>query len=89
MINRIDGSNVELKIGDAVILRPRPGGDVMDIVLGGRRAVISSFEEDFEGRIHVAVIIDDDPGRDLGQMALPGHRFFYAPDELEPCSPAF
>jgi len=89
VIERIQVSNVELTVGDSVLLRPRPKGDVMDIVLTGRRATISSFEEDFEGKIHVAVTIDDDPGRDLGLLALPGHRFFYAPDELEPCNPGF
>ena len=85
MIERIHVSDVELKVGDAVVLRPKPGGDVMDIVLAGRRATISSFEEDFDGKVHVAVTIDDDPGRDLGRMAQPGHRFFYGPDEIEPC----
>ena len=89
MIERIQVSDVELKVGDSVVLRPKPRGDVIDIVLAGRRATISSFEEDFEGRVYVAVTIDDDPGRDLGQRAQPGHRFFYAPDELEPCHREF
>lgn len=87
MIERIQVSNIELKVGDSVVLRPRPRGDVMDLILAGKRATISSFEEDFEGRIHVAVTIDEDPGRDLGRMAKPGHRFFYGSDELEPCNP--
>ena len=85
MIDRIHLFDVDLKVGDPVILRPKAGGDVMDVVLAGRRATICSFEEDFEGRVYVAVTVDDDPGRDLGQMAQIGHRFFYTPDELEPC----
>ena len=28
--------------------------------------------------------VDDDPGRDLGERRQPGHRFFFAPDEVEP-----
>jgi len=32
----------------------------------------------------VAVTVDDDPGRDLGERRQPGHRFFFAPDEVEP-----
>ena len=35
------------------------------------------------GPVHVAVTLDDDPGRDLGERAL-GHRFFFSPDEVEP-----
>jgi hypothetical protein len=89
MIDRIRISNIEIKIGDTVLLRPRPNGDVFDLVLAGRRATIASFEEDFEGRVHVAVTIEDDPGKDLGVMKQPGHRFFYSPDELEPCSREF
>ena len=28
--------------------------------------------------MHVCVVIDDDPGRDIGLMRQPGHRFFFA-----------
>ena len=28
--------------------------------------------------------VDDDPGRDLGALGQPGHRFFFAPEEVEP-----
>jgi hypothetical protein len=31
-----------------------------------------------------AVVLDDDPGRDLGLLRLPGHRFFFSPEEVEP-----
>jgi hydrogenase maturation protease len=30
------------------------------------------------------VVLDDDPGRDIGLMRQPGHRFFFAPSEVEP-----
>jgi hypothetical protein len=45
--------------------------------------VIASIEQDFENRIHLAVTVDDDPGRDLGLTGKPGHRFFFGPDEVE------
>jgi hydrogenase maturation protease len=64
-----------------VKLRPRPGGDVMDVVLAGRTAVVDVVERDMEGRIHVGVLVDDDPGRDLGER---GHRFFFGLDEVVP-----
>ena len=33
---------------------------------------------------HLAVVLDDDPGRDLGLLRQPGHRFFFSPAEVEP-----
>jgi hypothetical protein len=75
---------VELKRGDRVRLRPRPGADVMDLVLAGKLATIAAIEQDYENRIHVAVTIDDDPGRDLGEEGKIAHRFFFALDEVEP-----
>ncbi len=71
------------KQGDRVRLRPKSGGDVFDVVLAGRVAIIESIEQDFENRVHVAVVIEDDPGKDLGLMRQPGHRFFFSVDELE------
>jgi hydrogenase maturation protease len=32
-------------------------------------------------------VADDDPGRDIGMMRQPGHRFFYFPEEIEPLGP--
>jgi hypothetical protein len=75
---------VRLKQGDRVRLRPRAGGDIFDIALAGKIATIESIEQDYENKIHLAVIVDDDPGRDLGMMRQPGHRFFFHPEEVEP-----
>ncbi|HXW91566.1 MAG TPA: hydrogenase maturation protease [Terriglobales bacterium] len=75
---------VDLKIGDRVRLRPHQGGDVMDIALTGQNATVEGLEQDYEGKIHVGVVLDSDPGRDLGWMRQPGHRFFFDPDEVEP-----
>lgn len=72
-----------LKPGDRVRLKPKPGGDVFDVVLQGRMAIVESVEQDFENRLHIAVVIEDDPGKDLGFMRQPGHRFFFSSDELE------
>jgi len=74
----------ELRRGSRVRLRPRPGADVFDLVLAGRTATVQAVEQDVEGRVLVAVTVDDDPGRDLGGLREPGHRFFFAPAELEP-----
>ena len=74
----------ELRPGDTVRLRPRAGGDVFDLALAGKTAIIESIEQDYEGKPHLAVVLDDDPGRDLGLLRQPGHRFFFGPEEVEP-----
>lgn len=79
---RVDES--EVRPGDRVRLRPRPGGDIFDIALAGRVATIEAIEQDYENKIHVAVVLEDDPGRDLGMLRQPGHRFFFSPEEIEP-----
>jgi len=83
---QIDG--VELKPGDTVRLRPRAGGDIFDLALAGKNAIIDSIEQDYEGNCHFAVILEDDPGKDLGALRQPGHRFFFKPEEVEALKPA-
>ena len=78
----VDG--VQLRRRSRVRLRPRRGGDVWDLVLAGRTAVVEGIEQDLEGNVQLAVTVEDDPGRDLGDMRQPGHRFFFSPDEVEP-----
>jgi hypothetical protein len=78
--------NAELRPGDRVRLQPRARADILDIVLAGKTATIEAIEQDFEGRAYIAVIVDDDPGKDLGALRQPGHRFFFAPEEVEPLS---
>jgi hydrogenase maturation protease len=75
---------VELTRGSRVLVTPRTGGDVLDLALAGRVGVVAGVEQDFEGKVHLAVTFDDDPGRDLGDARFLGHRFFFSPDEVEP-----
>jgi hydrogenase maturation protease len=82
----VDG--VELRARSRVRLKPRAGGDVFDLALAGRTAVIEGIEQDLEGNLKLAVAVDDDPGRDLGLRKQPGHRFFFALDEVEPLAGA-
>jgi hydrogenase maturation protease len=83
----IDG--VTVKQGSRVRLRPKPGGDIMDIALAGKTALIEGIEQDYEGKVHVCVVVDDDPGRDIGMMRQPGHRFFFDAQEVEPLGEEF
>jgi hydrogenase maturation protease len=70
---RIGG--VEIRPGSRVRLRPQARRDAWDSLLAGKAAVVERIEEDLEGAVHVVV--------SLGP-AHPGHRLFFAPDELEP-----
>ncbi len=72
-----------LRAGDRVRLWPRNRADIMDMVLEGRTATVEAIEQDYEQRAHLAVVIDDDPGRDLGMLRQVGHRFFFSPEEVE------
>ena len=56
----------------------------MDIALAGKIAIIEALEQDVENEVHFALVLEDDPGRELGLMRQPGHRFFYGADEVEP-----
>jgi hydrogenase maturation protease len=58
------------------------------MALAGRTAVVESIEQDMEGNVHLAVTVEDDPGRDLGERRQPGHRFFFSPTEVEPLDEA-
>jgi hydrogenase maturation protease len=82
-LDHIEIDDVSVRVGDRVRLRPKEGGDILDIALRGQIAIIESIEEDYEGVQHVSVVVEDDPGRDLGMMRQPGHRFFFTPAEIE------
>jgi hypothetical protein len=75
---------VELKAGSRVRLRPRKGGDVLDMALAGKVAAIESIEQNYEGQFQLAVVLEEDPGRDMGLLRQPGHRFFFGLEEVEP-----
>jgi hypothetical protein len=79
---------VDLRAGSRVRLWPKQKADILDIALAGKVATVEAIERDLDARIYLAVVVDDDPGRDLapdyGIMRQHGHRFFFAVDEIEP-----
>jgi hydrogenase maturation protease len=77
-------AGVEVGRGSRVVLRPRAGADIFDRAIAGKVAVVDRVDEDMEGSVQLAVVVEDDPGRDLGEMRQPGHRFFFSPEEVEP-----
>ena len=82
--DRLSVRGSELRPGSRVRLRPRAGGDIFDLALAGRTAVIEAIEQDTDDNVTLAVVVEDDPGRDLGFARQPGHRFFFSPSEVDP-----
>jgi hypothetical protein len=75
---------VEVMSGSRVRLWPRAGRDIFDIALSGKVAIVEKIEQDFEDRVLLAVSVEDDPGREMVDMPVLGHRFFFSPEEVEP-----
>ena len=75
---------VAVGVGHRVRLWPQKNADIMDIALKGKVAIVEAIERDFENQIHLAVVLEDDPGREFGMLRQPGHRFFFSPAEVEP-----
>ncbi|GER91116.1 hypothetical protein KDW_52780 [Dictyobacter vulcani] len=70
--------------GDHVRLHPHAKADAFDLLLEHRAGRIELIEQDFENRTYLVVTLDDDPGREQeDERILPGHRFFFYPDEVE------
>src|ERR1044072_618580 len=83
-VESVSVSGVEIRQGMRVRLMPLGGGAICDLALAGKIAVVEAIEQDYEGKVHFAVVLEDDPGRDMGMLRQPGHRFFFAPEEVEP-----
>ncbi|HEX3987410.1 MAG TPA: hypothetical protein VHX13_12470 [Acidobacteriaceae bacterium] len=77
---------VEVRCGDRVRLWPAKKADILDIAMNGKIAVIEAIEQDLEDNFQFAVVLEDDPGKDMGLLRQAGHRFFFSPDEIEPLS---
>jgi hypothetical protein len=86
-LERIKANGFELAQGDRVRLHPLGRADVLDVALDGKVGTIEAIEQDFEERIYLAVVLDDDPGRDLGRLRQPGHCFYFGIEEVEPIEP--
>jgi hypothetical protein len=87
-LNHVETDGASLQAGDRVRINPRSRADAMDMMLAGKVGLIEAIEQDAEGRVHLAIVLEEDPGRGLGMMRQPGHRFFYGVDEVEPLKEA-
>ena len=74
----------EVSVGSSVRLHPSAHADAFDMLLDSKTARVEAIQQDYEGRLYVVVTVDDDPGREQeDERILPGHRFFFFPDEIE------
>ena len=85
-VHSVHAFGVDLRVGSRVRLWPQKKADIIDMALEGKVAVIEAIEQDLEDNIQLAVVVDDDPGREFGMLRQPGHRFFFTPSEVEPVS---
>jgi hypothetical protein len=75
----IDG--VRFERGGHVILRPGPDADLHARLVAGRRATIERILIDYDGKVHLGVTIDGDPGQEL--LRETGRHLFFFPPEVE------
>jgi len=68
--------------GRKLLLKPGTDRSVHDRLLDGRRATLERIYIDYDGRAHLAVTVDDDPGQQL--MRATGRYLFFFADEVQP-----
>ena len=76
-----DIGGMRLRQGAKVTLHPSPGADLQARMLDGRTATLERIFTDYDGRIHLGVTIDDDPGQDL--MRETGRYLYFFGEEVE------
>jgi hypothetical protein len=75
----VDG--VTFRRGTHVVLRPDAGTDLHARMAAGRRATIEKILIDYDGRVHLGVTVDDDPGQEL--LRETGRLLYFFPPEVE------
>ena len=82
----------EVRAGTRVRLCPKKRrADAFDAVLDGKTGRVEVIHQDFENRIYLVVTADEDPALEEMQVEsriMPGHLFFFFPEEVEPLGDA-
>jgi len=73
---------VRFRRGGKVRIRPGPEADLHARLLAGRAATIERIMIDYDGRVHLGVTVDEDPGQALLREA--GRYLYFFAGELEP-----
>jgi hypothetical protein len=81
----LDVGDRTFRRGAKVVIRPGPDADIQARMLDGRRATIERIFTDYDGRAHLGLTIDDDPGQEL--MRETGRYLYFFAPELEVVEP--
>ena len=74
-----DVAGKSFRRGGKVVIRPAQNADIQARMLDGRVATIEKIFTDYDGKTHLGVTIDDDPGQEL--MRETGrYLYFFAPE---------
>ncbi len=65
--------------GGKVVLRPGPEADLHARMCAGRTATVERIYIDYDGKVHLGVTVDDDPGQQL-MRETNRFLFFFAPE---------
>jgi hypothetical protein len=80
-----DVDGVTFRRGGTVIIRPGPDADLHARMLDGRTATIERIFTAYDGKTHLGVTIDGDPGQDL--MRDTGRYLYFFAPEVEVVEP--
>ncbi|MEA2210540.1 MAG: hypothetical protein QOF83_488 [Solirubrobacteraceae bacterium] len=76
-----EADGVRFTRGGKLVIRPPAEADIQARMLDGRRATLERLYTDYDGRLHLGVTIDDDPGQEL--MRETGRYLYFFPQEVE------
>jgi hypothetical protein len=77
--DEIEADGKFFRRGGKVILRPAPEADLHARMAAGRTATVERIYVDLDGKVHLGVTIDDDPGQEL-MRETNRLLFFFAPE---------
>jgi hypothetical protein len=78
---QVDVGSKTFRRGGKVVIRPGPDADLHARMLDGRAATIERIFTDYDGKTHLGLTIDDDPGQDL--MRETGRYLYFFAHEVE------
>lgn len=78
-VAEVDG--IRLERGGKLLIRPGADADIQARMLDGRTATLERILTDYDGRVHLGVTIDDDPGQEL--MRESGRFLYFFAQEVE------
>ena len=78
---QVDVGDKTFRRGGKVLVRPGPEADLHARMLDGRTATVERIFTDYDGKTHLGLTVDEDPGQDL--MRETGRYLYFFANELE------